>query len=205
MRTTITALMSGALLLCASVAAAEEPPDDRFSREGGYLGLGSLFSFEVFQETDLQRQNSVGSANVHQPGFGLNLRGGWRHSPHLATELLLDVIVDRDYTVDGSDSETREIASSFNLKVPFLTQRVQPYAAAGMGVLYTKIANTTEDDSVRFMLRGALGLDVYVTEHWVINMEGVYLYPTGKGHVALNTGKVRLDTVSVGAGFAYRF
>jgi opacity protein-like surface antigen len=205
MRTMITALVSGALLLCASLAAAEGPPDDRFSREGGYLGLGSLFSFEIFQESDLQSQNSVLHANVHQPGYGLNLRGGWRHSPHLATELLLDVIVDRDYTINGNDSETREIAGSFNVKVPFMTQRVQPYAAAGLGVLYTKIANTTTNDSVRFMLRGALGLDVYVTEHWVINTEAVYMYPTGKAHVDLNSGKVRLDTVSVGAGFAYRF
>lgn len=201
----ITALVSGALLLSASLAAAEEPPDDRFSRAGGYLGLGSLFSFELFQETDLQRQNSVLRANVHQPGFGLNVRAGWRHSPHLATEVLLDVIVDRDYTVNGSDSETREIAGSFNLKLPFTTQRIQPYAAAGLGLLYTKIAGTTKDDSVRFMLRGGLGLDIYVTEHWVINTEAIYQYPTGKAHVAPNSGKVRLDSVSVGAGFAYRF
>jgi len=205
MRTMITALVSGALLLSASLATAADVDDDRFSREGGYLGMGSIFSFDMFREDDLQHQNAVNRANVHQPGYGFNVRAGWRHSEHLATELLMDVIIDRNYTVNGADSETIELGGTFNVKVPFTTQRFQPYAAAGMGVLYNKIRDTTTDDSTSFLLRGALGLDVYVTENWVINTEAVYNYSPNRRHVTLNTGRTRLDTVTIGAGFAYRF
>lgn len=208
MRSMIMALVSGALLLSGSAALADEDEDSPFAREGGYLGLSAQVTFGIFREDDLVMQNL--GADVSD-GYGLALRGGWRHSPHLATELLMGVVIDRDYRVKDftvpstTDTETREITGTYNVKVPFLTDRIQPYAVAGMGIYYLKRANTTKDDMVSFLIRGGLGLDVYVTENWVVNAEGIYMYPTSKGIVAPNTSKVRLDYVALNVGFSYRF
>ena len=79
-------------------------------------------------------------------------------------------------------------------------------ASPRCSVLYSKIAGTTKDDSTHFMVRGGLGLDLYVSEHWVVNTEAAYVYPVGSGTIVPGHGKVQsLDYVSVGVGFAYRF
>ena len=205
MRSMTTALLAGALLLCASTGSAEDRGPSEFAREGGYILLSGLAAFDLFREDKLEDKNSVRSASV-DPGWGLGARAGWRHHPYVATELQIDVVVDRDVTANGRNNETREIASSFNLKVPFLTNRVQPYAIAGVGLFYSKIANTTKNDSVNFMFRGGLGLDVYVTEHWVVNTEAAYVLPAGKGPVARDQSNISgLDTIALALGFAYRF
>jgi opacity protein-like surface antigen len=218
MRPIIMALLSGALLLHASTGLADEQKSGEFAREGGYLGLSGFAAVGVIhsrggtagkmfsvQEKQLLDKASVFSAEV-DTGWGLNGRAGWRHSPHIATELQLEVVIDRDHNVNGDHNETRNIAGTFNVKVPFVTTQVQPYAIAGLGIFYTKIAGTTKDDSTHFMLRGGLGLDMYVTEHWVVNTEATYVYPVGSGTIAPGHGEINsLDYVSVGIGFAYRF
>ena len=181
MRSMMTALVAG-VFLCAPMAAADEEAGD-YARDGGYLAMGSLFSWD----TD----------DVYDLGYGLNVRSGWRHSPHLATEILLDVVIGRS---SDSFADRHEIAGTFNDKVPILTGRVQPYAAGGMGIFYSKFDGTTTGDSVAFVVRAAAGVDLYATPHWVLNVESVYQYPT-----PANTAGIRTPNISISAGVAYRF
>ena len=196
MRTTITALMVGALLLSAPIAMAADADED-FAREGGYISLSALVAFDTTQQADLGGATFL-PIKV-DPGYGLTLRGGWRHMDHLSSELVLDVMIDRDYKVAGlTFLSSTTVAGSFQLKAPILTGRIQPYAVAGAGIFYF-MQSATADDWVRFQLRGGLGLDVYVTRNWVFNIEGLYQYPTRR------VNGVRVRDVLLTTGIAYRF
>ena len=56
-----------------------------------------------------------------------------------------------------------------------LTGQYQPYALLGGGALRFRHSK----DETEFVFRPGVGIDVYVNENWVINLEGAYSVPQG--------------------------
>lgn len=176
MRTITLGLLAGALLLAAP-AGAEQGPD--YARVGGYAGLAAAGGV----------QTKHGDLDSNWSG-GLNGRVGWRGTRWFAFEVF------NEFMVDFHDTNQRAYSFTGNAKVPIPLGRVEPYALAGMGLLYTKWAGTTKGDNTGFATRWGVGLDIYATKNWVVNTEAAYVLPVGSAR--------DLDYVSLGIGFLYR-
>jgi len=188
MRRTSLGLVVIALLLAGTAAHAEEDVEadnDIFHRDGGYFGLSGIAGVPV---GDFGTSGAVGG--------GLNGRLGWHGTGWLSFEMQAEYIHDM-YTQE-TDTEWRTFAFTTNFKASCPMGRVQPYALAGLGLLYAKRAGTTDRDSTNFATRFGAGLDIYLTKNWVLAAEVAYVLPVAN---LLDRG---LDHMTFGAGFIYR-
>lgn len=160
-------------------------------RLGPYLGAGALGMFPVAQH--LHNGVNIDSG----AGAGFNIRLGLRAARHFGLEVLYEQVLNFDI----SNSATREAAKgwfwSLNAK-GFLwnDKRLQPYAMVGVGAM--SIDPRVIDRRTGFAMRFAGGIDYYVTEHIVWDLEGGY---------ALGTG-TQVENYSYGVfttGLAYKF
>ncbi len=98
-----------------------------------------------------------------------------------------------------SGVEINTWTGTINGKFFALTDRFQPYGLLGAGFMRAKaeilgfeIAKDTD-----FAMRFGGGLDTYVTENWLINLEVSYVRPTGDVK--------DINYFSLGGGFQFRF
>ena len=104
-----------------------------------------------------------------------------------------------------------------NGKLIIPTGRLQLYGLGGLGLFYNRTSNTLPvyiDDSrgidealinhsfgdesgTSFAVRAGAGVDFYVTEKIVLNVESTYVFPIGRVS--------HLDYLTLGAGLQYRF
>ena len=133
--------------------------------------------------------------------LGFNFRVGYRIIPHFAIEAMGERVDKFDLTnAQGKDIDTW--TGTINGKAFILTDRFQPYGLFGVGFMR---AHATFIDSIfgssgsdtDLALRFGGGLDSYITEHWVANLEISYVLPTGDVD--------GLDYISLGGGLQYRF
>ncbi len=180
-----------------SPALAQESTD--YSRSGVYGGIGGLYAIEDFDNTGpLEFKNA--------PGF--NFRVGYRFHPNIAVEAMGERVDDFDLNVAksgifrsvkaGIDTWTGTINGKFFA----LTNRFQPYGLFGLGVMKAEVkakgpGGRAESDETDLAFRYGTGMDTYITEHWVFNMEISYVRPTGEVD--------DLNYYSLGGGIQYRF
>jgi opacity protein-like surface antigen len=225
----LTALIMALSLLLGAPALAQDDDEEEsvFARQGGYVFAAVVGGFDAAAENYLEDQPDVYRPNV-APGVGFNARLGWRSSPHFGFELETEYINDFtfSYAQDDIDEDndpiivdkkfdTLALTITFNAKVHLLTGRIQPYGIAGAGLLYyqnrdykdrdERDTKESKSDDTSFALRGGIGLDYYITEQLVANIEGSYVYATSKLNVAESGSSVPLDYLSLGVGLAYRF
>jgi hypothetical protein len=178
-------------LLSGSAIAADTNGGD-FARRGWYLGGGGTYAVEQLDTGNVQAGNSG----------GVKLLGGYRAHPRFGTELDVDYL--HGFAVHDSRSGTaslRGVATTLNGKGYLATGRVQPYGVAGVGGLYV----TGLDASLQNLLgaNGGLvtrlggGMDLYATDHVVVNAEATYDLGAG------NVSSLRFVPVTLGA--QYRF
>ena len=179
--------------LLSSPAVAAEPAGDDLGRRGWYVGGGGIYAIE-----QLSHRDGVGVDD--SPGF--RVLGGYRAYPNFAAELDVDYLHGFDvHVAEYGGASVRGVATTLNGKGYLATGRVQPYGVAGLGGLYVAGLDSSLHDLLGldhgFLGRFGGGLDVYATEHVVLNAEATYDLPTG------DVASLRVVPVTLGA--QYRF
>jgi opacity protein-like surface antigen len=203
------------------VAPAEVEPAD-YSRNGIYVGLGGSYGFDSFDRgTDGEISGML--ARKGYPGldarvsvddtFGMNGQVGFRFHPHFAAEFNFEWLdgFDGDLSEDTtmsdhfSDISVKPWVVSLNMKGYLLTGRYQPYLSAGGGIMSLSVkltdvagtADSTSDRIVDFTGRFGGGIDIYLTENFLVTAGASYMLGNG------DVGDYKFGTATM--GFGYRF
>ena len=177
--------------------AALRKYEDRYARTGPYLGIHANYAIEDF-ETDLDVSNGRSAAIV----------AGYRVHRHIAVELRGEYFDEFDVTASSAangalDSELDGFFVVASTKVYPLTGSLQPFFGVGVGGMNATLEGTDangldfERSESGPVFRAAAGLDFFVSENLVLNLEAAYL-----------TGGSDLDAIdfgTVGAGVTFRF
>jgi opacity protein-like surface antigen len=195
-RRTLPALL--ALLLPATASADH---DGVFSRPGFYLGAGLRGAEYTEIEDDLE--DAIGAEIEAEKPLGFDIVAGYRVLPRLALEGEFEWLPKADVDVSGVGTlaEVETWAATANAKLFLFTGRLQPYALAGMGVMYGEVSDptglgVTERDH-DFTARFGAGLDFYLTPHVAVTGGADYLIPTGDMD--------GFDAITFGGGLLIRF
>lgn len=200
------------LLLCLGLAASlsSQVHADDFDRRGPYLGVNGVYAISLFQN----EINELAGADDHfdlGDSPGVNARLGYRIFSWFAVEAQYEWVQSMDLKLLGIDlGDFKPNTVTGNLKFFLPTWRIQPYLLVGAGVALWDVESPVySQSSTGFAGRVGLGLDTYLTKHWVFNVEG-----TG----VLNTNDIdpsRIDSditsishlyyFSISAGITYRF
>ncbi len=181
-----------ALVAGNSPARAEHPPAPDPARTGFHLSLGGVYAFENLDETigslDVEEAYAPGSAG-RDPGFddsaGIDLRLGYRPHARFDLALFYEWLEGFDSTRTQPPLEIDTHLITLDGRVFLLTGRTQPYALLGLGAL---VANTEIvdgafdkpfDTNAGFAARLGGGVDFYLSPHWLVELEGAYVVPTG--------------------------
>jgi hypothetical protein len=190
------------LTLLANASTAGE-----FDRHGWYVGAGGGGAVNVFDAYVKNRTNGVVET---QSAGTFNLRGGYRVWSWLALEGMYEGAYGYDVGIRGTrlaDLTTHSLLGSAKLFIP--TWRLQPYLMLGIGAQYgdfsgTVILDRFDTERWDFMIRVGLGLDVYLTRHWLVNVE---FAPSVRFASYTRIPSESTDNVSVtlSGGIQYRF
>lgn len=205
----------------------EESSNEGFDRTGFFIGAGAAFAGENFSDKPVNDiadifSNQPGSSVPPIPGpetkasaddsWSINGHGGYRCHPRYSIAFSLEYFggFDTQWTgVLGTGSDDIDIfAATVDIKGYLLTGRYQPFLLLGGGTMtvQTKVTNPTgiggspvvqSRDYTDFVFRFGGGIDLYATEHVVVNIGANYLLPLGEVS--------GVDMFTVGAGIEYRF
>jgi opacity protein-like surface antigen len=191
-----------AALLMASASSAQDSKPD-FGRPGWYLGVGAGGAWDIL-ESAIQ-DATLGAVEISPTG-SFNARGGYRAASWFAFELMYEGIYNlpADFLGENvSNSTMHSFLANFKFIVP--TWRIQPYLMVGPGGQLSEIRLGGEDTSrFDFALRFALGIDGYITEHWLINAE-VAPSVSFADWSDIPSEDTDNATVTFGLGLQYRF
>lgn len=203
-----------ALLLAAIPAAASAGDYDRF---GPYVGVGGSLSLDFFEDDIEDALDDVvpGISVDVEEAWGANARVGLRLLSPIAIEAQYEYLSPYDIRVSAGglsasfELEQHVVTANAKLYVPIW--RVQPYLLAGIGLQYYQIEDDAglgiEDSDTALAGRAGLGLDLYLTEHVLVNAEASALLSDGTIDVAIpGADDIHgLHYLSVQAGLQYRF
>ena len=165
-----------------SAAFADEHDEDEdhgdFGRPGIYFGLNAVAGMNVDRR---------GPGDEVSGGGGLNARFGSRETELLAWEFEFEWVA-----FDQIDYGAW--AYGINAKFFFSEDRLQPYVVIGAGGM-TRKDETGSATDWGFRLGG--GGDYYLSDHWALNTEFVYMVGVG--------GVLERDYGSFSVGAVYRF
>jgi hypothetical protein len=194
------------MLLMPGSSEAEEPSPD-FGRPGWYLGLGGGLGTDFLDDA----VEDVTGGNVElSVGGSFNARGGYRVTSWFAFEIMYEGVYGTNIRVSGKDAADFSTHSFVgNLKFILPTWRIHPYIMLGPGAQYGKFNGKGPIDRLDtnrwdFTLRTAIGVDGYITENWLLNLE---LAPSVR---FADYGDIPSEvtdnvTLTFGAGVQYRF
>lgn len=201
--------------LCAVPALAladqhEEPEEKKkpgFGRRGFYVGVNFAYGFGNFYEDAIA--DEVPFSLTVNDAAGLNARVGYRLLSFLAFEAHYEWMNDFELRAGGQsilDQTTHTVTGNLKFLLPLW--RFQPYLLLGVGGQYydinDKLIGLLDDDDWVFAARPALGFDIYITRHFVFNVEGA-------GVIALSDLSAQLSSVdtlpyvSISGGLQWRF
>jgi len=185
---------------------------DDYRRAGLYVGIGPSCLFESFSlDSDNLGLAGVLGAGVdpkYDNSAGVDVKIGYRVSPQLAAEFMYGFAEGFDSHEGVRATEIDAHLVSFNAKWFPLhgdgESRLQPYGLLGAG---TQIVNSEVLDpdiqkpwstDAGFVGRFGAGIDYYVTNQFVIEIEASYMLPAG--------GWVKhTDYASLSLSFLHRF
>lgn len=198
------AIAAIAILLAAGAARADDPD---FGRAGWYAGIGGGAGFDFFKDAidDL----TTGAVDI-SPGGSFNARGGYRLASWFALEVLYEGVYGMDIEVrDTKVAEFKTHSFVGNLKLIAPIWRTHPYIMVGPGAQLGDFDGKgafsfLDTNRWDFMIRTAIGLDGYITESWLINLE---VAPSIRFADYGNIPSETTDniTLTAGIGFQYRF
>lgn len=229
----VAILTAACVLAQTNVAAAEAASDpDPFDRAGFYLGGGGTYQYNVFNsriEDVIQDEvdDALPGANANfelDDSAGINLLLGYRVGSWFGLELQYEWI--GEYDIKGSTDVPTPISGNLysieghtltvNTKwiIPFW--RVQPYFLLGGGLAVSRVENGELASALNALggeiddgthakpaARVGLGLDLYITQHIVMNAQASAVLTTLKEP---DLGDVDdLNYMAFAAGLQYRF
>ena len=173
--------VAACLALAPHASAQQDEWEDRyypFGREGIYVGLGGFFALENFdRDAAIEGPGTNLEIGADSAG-GLELRGGYRVHPNFAGELLFQFY--SGFSVNnrsnGSNDHFNGWLLAGNAKGYAMLGRIQPYALAGIGLLAFTEKRGAE---LGFVTRIGGGIDLYLSEAVVLDLEIAYLLPAG--------------------------
>jgi opacity protein-like surface antigen len=202
----IAGLSALAALTIATASSAENSKPD-YARSGWYLGVGGGPAFDFLD--DAVEENTGGIVEFTAGGT-FNARGGYRLTSWFATELMYEGVYRLGTEVLGVEVGNTDLHSVLvNLKFILPIWRIHPYFTLGPGVQYGNFngfgpADPFDTSRWDFMLRFGLGLDAYITEHWLINLDvAPSIRFADYGDIPSET--TDNVTMTVSAGIQYRF
>ena len=191
-------------LLCSTAQAGD------FSRKGWYAGLNITKGFNFITEAlDAKSNGKLNTGNT----WGFNMHGGYRFLSWLSLEANYEFMdaFSTDGTLGNTDIRTNTVTIGPKFLLPFW--RVQPYFLIGIGAQHSRLAFTSDfpvlfesnsGSSWSTAWRPALGIDGYITEKLLANIELGGVFIAGKFE---NESMSMNDPIylSIGAGLQYRF
>ncbi len=229
----IAILTMSLLFVAPEIAEASGASDqDPFDRPGFYMGGGGTYQYNVFNsriedvvqdEVDAALPGANASFDLDDSA-GINALLGYRIWSWFAIELQYEWV--DEYDIKGSTDtpvpasgnlysiEGHTLTANTKWIIPFW--RVQPYFLLGGGVAISKVSNGNLADALNALggnindgkhakpaARAGLGLDLYITKHIVVNVQGSAVVTTLKEP---DIGDVDdLNYMSFAAGLQYRF
>ena len=153
---------------------------ERFSRSGFYAGASGIYAVENFDAPSFTVDDSRGVAAF----------AGYRFHPHVGVEARGEILQGFDATAKDTTTTFREASLDGFLvtvgpKVYALTGPFQPYAGLGLGAIRAEVEGTLADGSevsdrtTEAVVRPSVGLDFYLSENFVLNLDAAYVAPGG--------------------------
>ena len=226
-------LVVGLLLMSPGFALAEDEADpDPFDRPGVYIGAGGTYQFNAFNsriedviEDEVKDAIPGATADFNlDESAGFNALVGYRVWSWFALELQYEWVDEYDINgtiyVPGAISgklysiEGHTLTANTKWIIPFW--RIQPYLLIGGGLAIADVSKGSLADAIvsvggdiddgknyEPVGRGGIGLDLYLTEHILINAQvSAVLTTLGSPDI----GDVDdLNYMSFAAGLQYRF
>lgn len=181
-------LTAGLLLGLAPAAAAQVQPDPGpqwddsyypFARQGAYVSIGGFFGLENF-DREAAIENPQGPVDISGDDAGvLDLRAGYRFHDYFSGEFLFRFYSGFEVKEQntGADDKFDGWSMSLNAKAYGMLGAIQPYALFGAGgLVFTEKAG---NDDAGFIARLGGGIDLYLTDHLVVEAEASYTLPAG--------------------------
>lgn len=145
-----------------------------FAREGLYIGGGWNRAFENFDDGGF----SVDDSRT------INIFAGYRLNASTAIEFEYEDYDDFDLTLGAVRGSIDGWSLVANSKTYLSTERIQPYILLGVGVLdidlsASLLGTTISEDGTGVLLQAGGGVDIYVTDHIAVELEGAYKLPGG--------------------------
>jgi opacity protein-like surface antigen len=192
----IAALIVAAAALLLPAAAVHA--DEEFERKGMYMAAGGLAALQNFGLTD--------TSNDWVGGFDLRL--GYRMNRVVSVETEYQWVGNWSDPGDAiasppiDPSEINAWTWSANVKGNVPLGRIQPYGLIGVGMYRVAIKRGMDDypapqDDIDAMMKGAIGVDFYVSRNFVVSPEVSYS--------ALFDQNDSFDYMGVGVMLSYRF
>ncbi len=176
------------------------------SRSGIYVGTGGFHAFEDFER----------GRRVFDDAAGFNLRLGYRIHPRIAVEAMVDRINSFDvsggfgaFSIPAIKTEIDTWTVTLNGKFFLFTGRYQPYSLLGIGGLHAQTTVKFRDsffipnpslksNRTGLAFRHGAGIDTYLTENWVGNLEASYVH-------SITNEIDGINYFAFGGGIQYRF
>jgi opacity protein-like surface antigen len=160
------------------VSRYESKPD--YGRSGWYVGIGGGAGFDFFLKAI--ENATLGEVTVGSGG-SFNARGGYRPTSWFAFEAMYEGIYGMNVDLLGievANLTLHSVVPNFKFLLPLW--RFQPYLAIGPGAQYGDfdanefitgpgLGSLVDTNRWDFVLRIGVGLDAYITENWLVNLE----------------------------------
>jgi opacity protein-like surface antigen len=212
-----------ALVLLLPAAALADDDDKDFSRSGFYLGVGGAYGINFFENMIEDAARDAGFEISLKDTGGVNARVGYRVASWFAVEGMYEWMDNFKIEVDGfTDPDLEDLVGAevdyrthtvtVNAKFLIPTWRLHPYLYLGIGAQYYDLdaQATFADNGLDFSEKGwafagrpGLGLDAYITENILVNIEVAGVLATANPSTIPDIGDMFYMTV--GAGLQYRF
>jgi opacity protein-like surface antigen len=203
-RRVLQSVVLGTLLVVLALRpgfAAEAEAEADPARSGPYAGLGLVYGAPIFDLEASERAFGSGSLG-DSPGFGVDVRGGYRFHPHFAAEGNFQWVGGMDIEQAGHDlGDVSPWTFTANMKAFILTGTFQPYVVGGVGIIHVKGDESVDlalpDSTTGFTGRIGAGADYYLRPNIVLNVEFTAVMPAGQVS--------RFRYLPLAAGAQYRF
>jgi hypothetical protein len=190
----------------------DDSPDEGFDRKGMFIGVTGGYAGENFSDRPVEDITDIFGANTSASAddtWSVKGRGGYRCHPRYSVGVTFEYFGGFDTEWSGDDGRGSDDIGIFtvtaDIKGYLLTGRYQPYLLFGGGVMGvdTRVSNRSRGGVIQsrdpkdFTFRFGGGLDLYATEHVVVNVDANYLVPLGSVSGT--------QVYTVGWGMEYRF
>lgn len=170
------------------------------------------YAENLYQMMGISLRGGVGipSEGGTDAGFAGQLGVSYGFNRYINGELEFGMMINK--WKEYGDMYLFPIMANIQLRAADFHENFVPYLVGGVGGAILTIdekSGYTSDVTYGFALKGGLGFDYYITENWVLNMEGDYYFTTAKAEVNKDgAAYAKHDNHSVwfiGAGLKYYF